>query len=88
MTGIVEALRRAASTTGASVELQTARGGDVFTQSKAAELADADFRMRQKWMAERVALLSDSEALEWAVGKKEEGNHLFREGQLQAACDA
>lgn len=88
MSGIVEALRRAASATGSTVELQSARGGDVFTQSRAAEVKDADFRMRQKWMAEHVALLSDVDAMKWAVAQKEEGNRLFRDGQLPAACDA
>jgi hypothetical protein len=87
MSGIVEALQRAAAATGSTVELQSARGGDVFTQSRVAEVRDADFRMRQKWMAEHVALLSDEEAMKWAVAQKAEGNRLFRDGQLQAASD-
>ncbi len=50
-------------------------------------MKNADFRMRQKWAAEHVAVMTDAEALQWAVKTKDDGNDLFHRKQYEAACD-
>jgi hypothetical protein len=56
-------------------------------RTKSTELKSADFRMQQKWIAERVAELPDDAALEWAVTMKDEGNAQYRRGEFTSACD-
>jgi hypothetical protein len=53
LSGILASLKRVAAASGSTVELQSHRGGEVFTQTASAEMRGVDFRMMQARMCSR-----------------------------------